>query len=104
MNFATDSADILPDSEPQISQVVELLAGTPALRLSVDGHTDDRGNAAYNLELSEARAAAVTAALTRQGVDPARLQSRGFGHQQPVSDNATDAGRAANRRVELVRL
>src|SRR5690606_10257421 len=104
VNFATDSADILPDSEPQISQVVELLVGNPDLRLSIEGHTDDSGSAAYNLELSEARAAAVAAALTRQGVDPARLQSRGFGHQQPVADNATDAGRAANRRVELVRL
>ena len=104
VNFAVDSADILPDSQPQIDQVLALLRGDPSLRLSIDGHTDATGDAAHNLRLSEARAKAVVAALAGQGVDASRLQAKGHGQTQPVADNATDEGRAKNRRVELVRL
>lgn len=103
VHFAVDKADILAESQPQIAQVVELLRADPALSLSVDGHTDDTGNAAHNLQLSGRRAAAVVAALVAAGIDPARLQSQGFGATRPVADNTTDAGRAQNRRVELVR-
>ena len=104
VSFATDSAEILPESKPQIDQVLELLREYPELRLSVDGHTDNSGGARHNQALSERRAAAVTAALADQGIGASRLQSRGFGQDRPVEDNATEAGRAANRRVELVRL
>ena len=104
VNFAVDKADILPDSQPQIEQVLALLRDDPALRLSIDGHTDDTGDAAHNQRLSEARAKSVVAALTAQGIDAARLQAQGHGQSSPVADNATDEGRAANRRVELVRL
>ena len=104
VNFAVDKADILPDSQPQIEQVLALLREDPALRLSIDGHTDASGDAAHNQRLSEARANSVVAALTAQGIDASRLEAKGHGQSQPVADNATDDGRAKNRRVELVRL
>ena len=104
VNFAVDKADILPDSQPQIEQVLALLRDDPALRLSIDGHTDDTGDAAHNQRLSEARAQSVVGALTGAGIKAARLEAKGHGQSQPVADNDTDEGRARNRRVELVRL
>jgi len=104
VHFATDKAEILPGSQPQIAQVLQLLQDDPALRLSIDGHTDATGDAARNQALSEARAQAVVAALNAGGVDGTRLQARGHGQSQPVADNATEDGKARNRRVELVRL
>ena len=104
VNFATDKAEILPDSRPQIDQVVALLKDDPALRLSVNGHTDNTGDATHNQQLSEARAAAVVAALEAGGIDGSRLQAKGFGQTEPVADNATEDGKARNRRVELVQL
>lgn len=103
VHFATDEADILPASMPQVEQVVELLRSSPDLALSIEGHTDSTGNAARNLELSRARAASVVAAITAAGIDAGRLEAAGFGDTRPVADNATDDGRARNRRVELVR-
>lgn len=103
VNFATDKTDILPDSQPQIEQVVQLLRQDAALKLAVNGHTDNTGDTAHNKALSEGRAKAVVAALAAQGVDAARLSSAGFGDTAPVADNTTDAGRAKNRRVELVK-
>ncbi|SJZ96841.1 OmpA family protein [Novilysobacter spongiicola] len=104
VNFATDRAEILPESQPQIEQVLALLQAHPDLKLSINGHTDDSGDAAHNQQLSEARAASVAAALTAEGIDPSRLQTQGFGQSEPVADNATEAGKAKNRRVELVRI
>lgn len=103
VNFATNRAEILPESRPQIDQVLRLLERAPALRLSINGHTDASGDAARNLALSEARAQAVVSALTKAGVDASRLQARGFGQGEPVADNVTEEGKARNRRVELVR-
>lgn len=104
VNFAVDKADILPGSMPQIEQVARLLSGDPALKLSINGHTDATGDAAHNQALSEARAKSVVAALVARGIDGARLQARGLGQSEPVADNATEDGRAKNRRVELVRI
>lgn len=104
VNFAVDEAEILPDAQPQLDQVLALLHDDPDLRLSINGHTDATGDAAHNQRLSEARARAVVAALTAQGIDASRLQAEGHGQSQPVADNDTDEGRAMNRRVELVRL
>jgi len=103
VHFATDRAEILPDSQPQIAQVVELLQADDTLSLSVEGHTDATGDAARNRTLSEARAQSVVDALTSAGIETGRLDAAGHGDSQPVADNDTDAGRAANRRVELVR-
>lgn len=103
VNFATDRTDILPDSRPQIAQVVQLLEQDPGLKLAVNGYTDDTGNAAHNQALSEGRARAVAAAVTAQGIDAARLSAAGFGASDPVADNGSEAGKARNRRVELVK-
>lgn len=74
-----------------------------ALKLRVEGHTDNQGAAAANQALSETRAQAVVAWLTGRGVSASRLTTAGLGQTRPVADNATDAGRAKNRRVELVK-
>lgn len=103
VNFATDKTDILPESQPQIEQVLQLLQDNPELKLSINGHTDDSGDAGHNQQLSEARAASVVAALNAKSIEASRLQARGFGHEQPVADNGTEEGQAKNRRVELVR-
>jgi len=104
VNFDTDKATLRADAQPVIAEVAKLLEDDPALRLSIEGHTDNTGGAEHNLQLSTARARAVLGALVGLGVDPARLQSRGFGQDKPVADNGTEEGRAQNRRVELVRL
>ncbi len=103
VNFATDKTDILPDSMPQIEQVVALLKEDPALKLAVNGHTDNSGDKAHNQSLSEGRAKAVVAALQQAGIDASRLQASGMGDTQPVADNATEEGKAKNRRVELIK-
>jgi outer membrane protein OmpA-like peptidoglycan-associated protein len=101
--FDLDSANIRPESRPVLDEVVHLLASEPAWKLTLEGHTDGSGAPAHNQTLSEQRAAAVKAYLVAQGVATARLTSVGFGSSRPVADNATDLGRARNRRVELVR-
>ncbi len=103
VNFAVDEAEILPDSQPQIDQVLALLEQDPSLQLSVEGHTDDTGRADHNRSLSQARAASVVAALTARGIEAARLSAAGFGAERPVADNGSDEGKAKNRRVELVK-
>ncbi|MBO2011065.1 OmpA family protein [Hymenobacter negativus] len=103
INFDTEQAHIKPESEPAVAEVVKLLQANPALRLAVEGHTDNAGTPAHNQQLSEARAQAVVAALAAQGIATARLQAAGFGQTKPLADNATEAGRAQNRRVELVK-
>lgn len=103
VNFATDKTDILPDSMPQIDQVVQLLNEDTALGLAINGHTDNTGDAGRNKTLSEGRAQAVVDALVARGIDASRLSAAGFGDTQPVADNGTEQGRASNRRVELVK-
>ncbi len=102
--FDFDKADIKPESQPQLKAIAELLGRTPGLRLDIVGHTDNQGGAAYNLRLSDLRASSVVAELgSRYGIDRGRLASRGRGLEQPVASNADEAGRALNRRVELIR-
>lgn len=103
VNFDTDKATLRPDAQPVIDEIAKLLASDPALSLSIEGHTDATGDAAHNRRLSTARARSVLGALVGQGVDPARLASSGHGPDRPVADNATEDGRAKNRRVELVK-
>jgi OmpA-OmpF porin, OOP family len=103
INFDTDKATLRPDAQPIIDEINKLLTADASLKLSIEGHTDVTGGADHNRQLSTARARAVFGALVGLGVDPARLASKGFGPDKPIADNATDDGRAKNRRVELVK-
>jgi OOP family OmpA-OmpF porin len=97
--FETGSSRLLPKSFPALDSVVNLLQKYPVLQLTIEGHTDNVGGVPYNQTLSEKRAAAVLQYVVKAGIEPGRLQSAGYGQQQPVADNATAAGRTANRRV-----
>lgn len=103
LNFDTDQATLRPEAQPTLAEVLKLLQQDPALRLAVQGHTDNAGSLAHNQQLSEGRAQAVVAALTQAGIAPGRLLAAGFGQTRPLADNATETGRAQNRRVELVK-
>lgn len=104
INFATGQSTILPDSLPVVDQLSEALASAPALRVSIEGHTDEVGTAEANQALSESRAKAVVAALQSRNIAADRLQARGLGEGKPLGPNTTEDGRAKNRRVEVVRL
>jgi OOP family OmpA-OmpF porin len=102
--FEAGEAEIKPESEPQLAAIAELLTKNPGLRIDVLGHTEIQGGAGDNLRLSDLRAFAVVAELSlRYKIDRARLNPLGKGQGQPVASNAEEAGRALNRRVELVR-
>ena len=103
INFDFDKATLKPDAAPIIAQIVALLKSSPTLKLSIDGYTDGVGLHDYNVKLSQARAAAVVAALVAQSIAADRLTSAGYGPDKPIASNDTDAGRAKNRRVELVK-
>jgi outer membrane protein OmpA-like peptidoglycan-associated protein len=101
--FDFGKADVKPESEASLKEIVKLLQGNAALKLWVVGHTDSVGAADGNVKLSQARAAAVVQVLTQKmGVSAARLAPFGAGPYAPVASNAADEGRARNRRVELV--
>ena len=103
LHFANDSAAIDPSSKATLAEMAKLMAGHPALRVFIVGHTDDTGAAAHNLALSQQRAQAVVQALaTDYHVPAGRMTAEGVASWAPVASNATEAGRAQNRRVELV--
>jgi len=101
--FDTGKAEVKPESRPALEQIAAVLVRDPSLRLHVVGHTDAVGDVAMNLKLSQARAEAVVKELTtRHGVAAARLRPAGVGPLAPAASNRDEAGRARNRRVELV--
>ena len=102
--FDTDKTDIKPESAGTIAEVAKYLKQEPAVKLYVVGHTDNVGGHDYNMNLSQRRAAAVVQELTaKHAVPAARLKPAGAGPIAPVAPNDDDAGRAKNRRVELVK-
>jgi len=103
INFDTGKATIIPDSAPIIDQIAAMMKSAPALRLAVEGHTDNVGDAKKNKKLSEDRANAVAQAIAQKGIEKSRMTSAGFGAEKPVDDNKVESGRAKNRRVELVK-
>lgn len=103
VQFDFDKATLRPDSTPVLDKALAVLKARPAVKVAVQGHTDNVGSDAHNQTLSAARAQTVRLWLAEHGIEAARLTSQGYGKTQPVADNATDAGRARNRRVELVR-
>jgi OOP family OmpA-OmpF porin len=103
INFDTGKSTLRPESEKVLQEIRALIARHPDLQLVVEGHTDNAGASAANRKLSEERAAAVKAWLVARGANASQLAVAGFGDAKPVGDNGTEAGRAKNRRVELVR-
>ncbi|TGD81837.1 PA14 domain-containing protein [Hymenobacter wooponensis] len=100
--FTQSTATLLPSSRPTLNALVRTLRAQPAMRLEVAGHTDNVGEAALNLRLSEQRARVVRQYLVQQGIDSVRLTARGYGGARPVADNRDPQQRPRNRRVEVV--
>jgi outer membrane protein OmpA-like peptidoglycan-associated protein len=100
IHFETNSAELRPDGEQLLDEVVDVMQKHPEVRkVRIEGHTDNRGGTEHNLQLSKARAASVMAYMVKQGVAESRLTSEGYGLTQPIVPNITPAARAKNRRV-----
>lgn len=102
--FDTDKADVKPQSKASLAEMAKLLQQDGKLKVHIVGHTDNQGSTARNVELSQKRAEAVVKALaTDYKIDPKRLSAKGVASYAPVASNDAEAGRAKNRRVELVK-
>ena len=100
--FDTGKATLKPGAQVRLAKVSGIILAYPDLKLEVDGYTDSTGTPAFNMGLSERRAAAVRHFLISQGVPAVNVTERGFGEDNPVASNRTAAGRQMNRRVEMV--
>ena len=101
ITFAYDSATVQPQFQRTLDQVADTLRQYNQTYIDVYGHTDSTGSDSYNQTLSQRRATSVADYLSSHGVQSARIGTRGYGESQPIASNDTDAGRAANRRVEV---
>jgi outer membrane protein OmpA-like peptidoglycan-associated protein len=99
--FDTGEATLQPSSQEQLGNIAAILKAYPNVKIKLGGYTDNTGNSGANLALSTARANNVMAELAKLGVAPDRITAEGFGDQFPVGDNATEEGRAQNRRISL---
>lgn len=99
--FGFDSYQLTPEAKDNIREMAETLKKYEDTNILIEGHTDDVGKENYNQQLSERRAKAVADYAKSMGVDGNRITTRGYGEQQPVAENSSDANRAANRRVEV---
>lgn len=102
--FDFDKYNIKPRFYPELDAVVKILNKNPSLKIRIEGNTDNIGTAKYNMGLSDRRAKAVMEYFVKAGIDKNRLSTIGYGFSKPIATNATDEGRALNRRVELTPL
>jgi len=102
MVFDTGKATLKPESNVQMTNLVEILKAYPNVKIKIGGYTDNKGKAKSNLALSEKRAATVKNALVAGGIDASRLEAEGYGSEHPVADNATEEGRQQNRRIDVL--
>ena len=100
--FQTGSAILLQESKLEIEQIYALLTESPDIKIDIYGHTDNVGNEATNLKLSEQRAQSVYSELVKMGISAQRLKYIGYGESKPISDNESEAGRRLNRRTEFL--
>jgi outer membrane protein OmpA-like peptidoglycan-associated protein len=100
--FASGQASLRPEARANLQRVIDFVQSAGAAKVTIEGHTDNRGSANLNQALSQQRAEAVRAALIEEGVDPARLTAVGLGMDQPIADNGNPDGRSRNRRVEII--
>lgn len=103
INFDTGKSELKADGKAVVKEIVAMLKLSPALKIEVGGHTDNVGQAAANKTLSQARAQTVMKAIVAGGIAANRLTAAGYGQEYPIGDNRTEAGKAKNRRVELVK-
>jgi OmpA-OmpF porin, OOP family len=102
LTFDTGQATLQPSSQEQLNNVAAILKAYPNVHMKIGGYTDSTGDPGANVALSEARAKNVMDALVAAGIDPSRLESKGYGDQYPVGDNNTEEGRAQNRRIAML--
>jgi len=102
LNFDSSTTRLTPDSDPTVANLTSIMKCYPAMRVRLDGFTDNTGDSAANKQLSLDRANAIQALLIQGGVDPARISTDGWGDEKPIASNDTEEGRAKNRRTELV--
>ena len=101
VHFATDKATLTPEGEQTLQRAAAAMKANPSAHLRLEGFTDSTGTDPHNLNLSQQRAITVADYLKSQGIEGSRLTGEGFGPASPVDTNATAAGKADNRRVEL---
>jgi len=101
LTFDTGKATLQPSSQEQLQNVAAILTAFPQVKVKVGGYTDNVGNKAANQKLSGERATNVMNELVKLGIAPDRMKAEGYGEQYPVGDNATEEGRAKNRRISL---
>jgi outer membrane protein OmpA-like peptidoglycan-associated protein/tetratricopeptide (TPR) repeat protein len=99
--FDVNKYDLQPESFVELDNLVSLLKENPTLKISINGHTDNTGNPADNMKLSNNRANEVVRYLVSKGIEAARLTAKGWGETQPIATNNTEEGRAKNRRTEM---
>jgi OOP family OmpA-OmpF porin len=99
--FDTGKATLQPASQEQLNNIGAILKAYPKVKIRLGGYTDNTGDAAANVTLSDARANGVMAELAKLGTDAGRMSAKGYGEEHPVADNATEEGRAKNRRISL---
>jgi outer membrane protein OmpA-like peptidoglycan-associated protein/tetratricopeptide (TPR) repeat protein len=99
--YETNRYDLKPESRAELDEIVQFMKDNPAIKIQINGHTDNSGKQADNLKLSEARARSVTSYLLSKGITQVRLSYKGWGDTQPIAGNSTPGGRALNRRTEL---
>jgi outer membrane protein OmpA-like peptidoglycan-associated protein len=103
IHFEFNKDKIRPESFPVLDAVVDALQKNPPIKIEVQGHTDNKGAAAYNKNLSDRRANSVMKYLVSHGIEMGRLTAHGYGFERPLVDNSTEQNRALNRRVQFVR-
>lgn len=101
LEFETASSKLKPESQEQLKNVAEIMKVYPKVALKIGGYTDNVGNPANNLTLSQKRAENTRQELVTLGVESSRLEAEGFGDQHPIADNTTEEGRQHNRRIDL---
>ena len=99
--FVQGKNEFLPESEPELDRILELLNENSSLEIELGGHTDNQGSSSANFKLSESRALAVMTYLIENGIDKKRLKYKGYGGTKPIASNASAESRKKNRRVEI---
>jgi K(+)-stimulated pyrophosphate-energized sodium pump len=102
LTFDTNSATLSAQSQEQLGNIASILKAYPNMQIKIGGYTDNTGDYAANMQLSQQRADSVQQQLVGMGIAAERIQAEGYGPQHPIADNSTEAGRARNRRIALL--